>query len=547
MNPFDCFSPTDGCWCGSGDTYGNCHGLDRRSAPGEAVPGDLPDGSIFLAPRVAVHPSVLTDWIGRAGELLIRAPSDEPSQPPVVVPATAIRLSRVEKREPTLPFAQLAAMRFEQLDALGLGKAESARERLSGLTTDEEDALAHAIIDTASASLARALDQGRSDDRPSTIWVGADAPLVTMRKTLLWADHYVVADKVADGLLRSPGNPARFQEDFLELLRLRPLLEAGVVVAIPEDLVTVATNDKVIELTEADLSDRQLMSWVTSQLLIEGPTARSALFVRPRDGVDLDEEGFFLHGRINPESLDEDTGIFETMMLGRFDPTFDYSPWIDHCRNQAAARFVQQANFHLAVADILGGRFVTASPFKARLLARRGRLSAPAAAVWADMPVPRDGDVAAIARALREDEAVEALRAKVRRAFRRIESAAPEQQICEVEDFAAELDEAATALKKTISTERRWQAVVPGALTAVSVALAGGGSLEATALGGLSGLGQTLLPYVGTARNRRRQGVFAWLLARGKDGSPQGRSGAHAGDGFYHLTFDEPPLSSSFV
>ena len=106
----------------------------------------------------------------------------------------------------------------------------------------------------------------------------------------------------------------------------------GFVACVPKDLAVVLTNDIVIQTTEADLTRTDILNWVMGELQIEGPTAREALFLRARDGLGPDDETFFLHGRIDPTSLDDESRTFSTRMLGPYDPSFDYGPWIDQCR-----------------------------------------------------------------------------------------------------------------------------------------------------------------------------------------------------------------------
>ncbi len=148
-----------------------------------------------------------------------------------------------------------------------------------------------------------------------------------------------------------------------------------------------------------------------------------------------------------------------------------------------------------------------------------------------------------MARVIQEDEAVEALRGSVRRTFKQIEGGSPDEKVRQTQDLAEDLAEQACALKIAMTCERRWQ-TLGTALTALSVGLTATGPLGVLA-GGLASAA-SLTTYLASSRNRRLQPAFAWLLAQREAPRAQGRENDEQ-SGFYHLTFDDPPLSSEFV
>ena len=75
------------------------------------------------------------------------------------------------------------------------------------------------------------------------------------------------------------------------------------------------------------------------------------------------------------------------------------------------ASIVQNVNTQVAVADALNADWVTTSPFKQRLLARRGaQVASPQAPIRANVPQLSGASAVALARVAAADETVAALR-----------------------------------------------------------------------------------------------------------------------------------------
>jgi hypothetical protein len=92
-----------------------------------------------------------------------------------------------------------------------------------------------------------------------------------------------------------------------------------------------------------------------------------------------DRVGRGIVGRII--AAEESTRHVLTQMLGPYDPGFDYGPWIAQTRREYIASVVQAVNKQVAVADAFSADWVTTSPFKRRLLMRRGGTPASAQAL----------------------------------------------------------------------------------------------------------------------------------------------------------------------
>ncbi len=177
------------------------------------------------------------------------------------------------------------------------------------------------------------------------------------------------------------------------------------------------------QATETDLADHELVAWLKIQMVVEGPTAGEALSARIRD--EPHAERFLLYGRIDPDSVDDDQHTFRTSMLNPYDPSFDYSEWIDQSMRQTAARLLQDINLNLTIGEVLGGYYLMRAPLRARLLERRGdpTHSPRSSLVWAEVPILSTAPPSAIAAVAQDDETVAGVRASVRHAFRGVNGA----------------------------------------------------------------------------------------------------------------------------
>jgi hypothetical protein len=220
----------------------------------------------------------------------------------------------------------------------------------------------------------------------------------------------------------------------------------------------------------------------------------------------------YFHSHIDPGALDESRRLVHTQFLGDYRPDFDYGPWIAQTRRQVVAGLVQECNRSIAVAQTFGGHAVTRAPFRARLLHRKSAAPAdPASALlWADVPWLPHTPPRRLAEIASQDDAVEALRARTRRAFDRVRG---DQFASAAESLAGELDEAARELEHEIRTTRSWALVRPTPFLALSVAL-GATTGPVGALSALAGVVGSTLPVAGQLRAQRRHPAFALVMAK---------------------------------
>ncbi|WP_433321381.1 hypothetical protein ACQP0U_11890 [Micromonospora sp. CA-269861] len=290
--------------------------------------------------------------------------------------------------------------------------------------------------------------------------------------------------------------------------RLRPLIEAGVVIPVPTELALAARGQAVQRTTAGDLSNTDITEWVRSQLIFEGPTAREALFVTARDDIEQFPK-FWLYSHIDrsgPEVVDAN-GRFRTQLLKKYDPDHDYRPWMKLVSDQATAYYVQRLNERLLTGDLFAADYLTRSPFEARLLRLKGgEMTSPAhAALWANVPVLPEADPRVLARAAAEDEAVEDLRVQIRSALHAARTIGEKADA--LSNLADQLAHAGRQLDRAVRTERRWQVIGPAIAGAGALALGAAGGLPGIAAGALSMAG-SLLPYIAARRNRQHRAAF---------------------------------------
>jgi len=269
------------------------------------------------------------------------------------------------------------------------------------------------------------------------------------------------------------------------------------------------------QLTAADLTNPTLVAWVRSQLIVEGPTAREALFVRAADDLAQEAASFWLHGRIDRNSLDAETGRFTTLMLQPYDPEFNYEPWINQVRDSAISKLVQRSHERVVAADVFGSEYVSASLFEARLLRTRepnARIGPAQAALWADipeLPTLRSPD---LAKLLKNEDAIEDLRRQVRASLKT--ARADGENIDAITELAHQLEAASHNVHKASISNLTWKLVVPGGLSGASVTIGGiTGGLIAAGVGALGALA-TLAPFLGDRLNARREAAYVFVAAR---------------------------------
>ncbi|MFE7845889.1 hypothetical protein ACFUTX_11945 [Microbacterium sp. NPDC057407] len=347
--------------------------------------------------------------------------------------------------------------------------------------------------------------------RPTIVYNEELPPAAFVQRTVLLADHVLVPDRLF-GLLGGEPTRRRVREASLEELEHAALLASGHVIPIPAGAALAEAAAEADEVTASDLANQAIVEFVQSQLVLEGPTAREALLVNAKDDFSYGPH-FWFFSRIDRDTLTSD-GRFEGSMLQSYDPDFDYGPWIEQVRSDAIGRYVQRTAHRLAVADALAADYVAASPFEARMLARRS-LPLPknvaAASVWADVPTLRGLNANDLVRLLSQDEAVEDLRYQVRLAVAEAPDLAAQADA--IADITADIDHASKVLERRMRTERTYSGIAPLLLSGAGLVVGSAGGLPGLAsavIGGLAGL----VPYVGARRNTRRDAAYLFVQSR---------------------------------
>jgi hypothetical protein len=443
----------------------------------------------------------------------IYGPSEKPEQRPITVSSLAEQLSRVMMPGPTLRLDQIAVERFDGIDALGLGSddAQYLERRLTQLSDGDRSALAATLFTAARSTLDRLTANASAHEPPTALWTPHGEPARVVGQTLLWADHYLVADATLEALLqvRDPGKLERLASPLAREARLRPLLETGVLALVPEQTAHVLVAEDAYASAEESLKTESLITWLMSELQVDGPSEREVIFISPRDSVG--QEQVFFHAHIEGHDDEGDSlRVRSSMLHHSYDSGYDYGPWIEHTKRQAVAQHLQDMEFAIATARALGGHVLATTPFEGRLLARRGHPESPAGPlIWADIPSLPRADPATLARVAAEEETVEALRRTVRRGM-----AASEQTggVAAAKELAEQLREDAAVLERAIKSERRWKLVAPAVLGVAGIALGavtGPVGAAAAGLGALAGLA----PLRSDHAARRQQAAYALYLA----------------------------------
>lgn len=399
---------------------------------------------------------------------------------------------------------------------LGRLRVEVMR-RLAVLPADESepsDDVKRGIFDLAAESLRTVGAIAAQTPKPSIMWNEELDPASFLGRTLLLADHVAMGDEVFQALLRRASNIS-LRRAAERQLGIAKLLEAGVVILVPAGVAMAVSGSSAIGLTELDLKDAALVSWVRDQLILEGPTAREALFVRAADDLSTHPDKFWLHGHIDAESVKEDDRTFSTRLLQPYDPFYDYGPWIRQVEDSAVSYYVQRTNERFVTADVFGAEYVSASLFETRLIARgrRGRDSGAAqAAVWADIPLLPQLSGPDLLKLIQHEDAVDDLRRQVRASLGIART--PGDQTDALTDLAHELEASSHRLEKSVQSDRWWQLAIPGGLGAASLVLGSlsGGLLPIAA--GAVGLLGSVAPFLGARVNVRREAAYLFVAAR---------------------------------
>lgn len=502
MDPLSPLGRNEDCWCGSGRKYKRCHGNHRpASQPGAPVPEDPDDGTYISPGSVLAHDAMsIPD-----GGAPLTMPTGEPTAKPITYTSWDQELVAVAKTsDPPLRLRDLGRLRVEVMRHIAAHPADES---------EPADEIKQGLFHLAAESLRTVNALAATDPKPSILWNEELDPAAFIGRTLLLADHVAMPDGVFEALLRR-GTNRSLSRAAVKQLAIAELIEAGLVIPVPVGVAMAVNGAGAAALTALDLKGPSLVSWVRDQLIMEGPTAREALFVRVADDLSTVAEKFWLHGHIDAESLTAD-GRFTTKMLQHYDPGYDYGPWIKQVSDDAVSYYVQRTNERLVTADVFGAEFVSASMFEARLLARnkRGRDSGPAhAAVWADVPQLPDLAGRDLVKVIQNEDAVEDLRRQVRASL--VTARTPGERTDALTALAHELEGASRRLERTARSDRAWQAAVPAGLGVASLVLGAiSGGLLPVAAGAL-GVAGGIAPYLGARINARREAAYLFVTAR---------------------------------
>lgn len=502
VNPLAPFVRQEPCWCGSSKTYRLCHKKwsQAQSPPGAPVPADNAE-VIYLSPSVSMSKSLLPNLMPSGAPLTLPSETLTPEPP---------RLSGIEH---SLADFDTEAAPLSPED-VGLHRV-FLLDRLSHLPETEDQVppeIVEGIIRTSLLAWQTAQSLALSQPRPSVLWNEEFDPLAFISKTILLSDYVLSPDKLVELVLKGAtthevATLARSE------LRLRPLTETGHILMIPSGLGRFLSSGILQEMTRVDLENKALIDFVENQLVVEGPTAREVLFVRAVDDVQVNPHIWF-YGRIQTDSVDQEDRTFNTRLLGEYESQHDYDPWIEQVKRQAIVKYIQRTTERLAVSELVGAEYVATSPFEARLLRHRAPSSvagAASASVWADVPALSDLRSKDLARILKNDEAVEDLRSRVRLA---IGSASDfSEQVQAVQELTAEIEHATQKLERKMRTERAYSAVVPALTGGAGILIGATTGLPGVAAGLLGTLG-AVAPYVGAWKENRREAPYVFLSAR---------------------------------
>jgi hypothetical protein len=477
-NPLRNFARNEPCWCASGQKYKGCHLIRHLSAPGAATPPDT-DDAIFVSPDTALSRDALT-MPSESVPILTQHPS--PQAAPVTVDEAVRGLAAIEPTSQPLHHRDIGPLRFALLDIHGITDASAVR------AGDHDQVLERLIPDLASGALqiARATLDRLAADRTS-----AELPVVLhsdhgeirriVGQTLLWADHYLTADRVAAAAAAGRDDISSYRAPVADLLNLRPLIEAGIVVPVFIDLAVALIDTEIDTMVAVDLADPQYVAWAERQIVLEGPTAREAAFVHVIDDYPHDD-WIYLHSPIEPVSAgqaDDEPLLVRSGLLNPYDPEYDYGPWLATVKRQAVAKLTQDLDIDLAVSAAFGADLLTSSPFRARALRRLpGSLVRPSdydisGAAWADVPWLPDAPAELLLKIARSEPRVEDLRRAMATALRTVGNGDVAASAQAVADAAGDLRSAASRLSRDLRRKSAIDLAVPTGLATGSVLVAG--------------------------------------------------------------------------
>ncbi|GAA1573327.1 SEC-C domain-containing protein [Leucobacter aridicollis] len=502
MDPLAPFDRQEHCWCGSGKTYRLCHKQlsKAQSVPGEPVPADN-EGKLFLSPKVSMDRALIPKLFPAGTPL--RLPPENLSPTPTRYSALDEGLSTFKSDEAPLSPQDAGGHRVFLL------------ERLAELPETDEAVhpeIAESIVHTSLLAWQTAQSLAKLEPKPTVLWNEDLDPLVFISRTILLSDHVLTPDRLIT-LVANAATSREIAKTARAELQYRHLSESGRILMVPSGLGRFLNDEMLQESTRRDLSNARLVDFVASQLVVEGPTARDALFIRAIDDVAKNPFMWF-HGRIQKPEDDAEDGRFSTRFLGDYDAQYDYSAWIAQCTREAVSRYVQRTTERLGVSELIGAEYVATTPFEARLLRHRSpdaNAGIGSASVWAEIPTLTDLHSRDLAKLLDNDEAVEDFRERIRLAM--ATSSEFLGQIQAVQSAAAGIESAAKKLERNMKTNRVYSGILPalaGGLGVVIGSTAGPLGTAGALLAGAAGL----TPYFGTRKTQMREAPYLFLTAQ---------------------------------
>lgn len=109
-----------------------------------------------------------------------------------------------------------------------------------------------------------------------------DPPATFIGRTILLADHVLTPDRILAAASHRTTNAALRHLARTELRR-EGLIRTGRVISVPSGPALATGGDAAYEAARLDLTNAELTDFIRDQLVIEGPTAREALFVNAKD------------------------------------------------------------------------------------------------------------------------------------------------------------------------------------------------------------------------------------------------------------------------
>lgn len=509
----------DRCWCGSRKKYKSCHGaVGPRHPPGTPLPED-PPGKLWLAPDVLVDIDALETSIPGGTPLVL--PEEQPRARAESIDRTTARLAAAEPFT-TVSLVDLAHRRDELLSAYGLNEPDRLDARVAELRGRDLEDLQYGVLQLARSTLERLIELDRSTDPPAVVRSEAIPSAELVGRTLLWADHYLVPDKLADAMTLEQPQPEVLKQAISRWHAERPLALLGLVVPVFDRLVLALTGPMVTASTQKVLDERDVLDWVEQQIIVHGPSAREVIFLETQDDIERQPYMCF-YGRLVPDGtrdLAEREGTFSMRMLGSYDPAFDYGPWIRQERQNISRRLIQDVVREAKLSETLGGTYVTNSLFRARLLDQISMSRPIGATMWADVPALPSADAELLAKIAGQEESVAALRRTVGRTLRSVEAASGREQVDKVRNLIDELDDRTHEVEARIRSDRTWdrlQAALAGGAIAVGGVLAGPGGAASASLAAAGVIGRA---FKRESDMRHFDAYVFWLAERAL--KPQG-------------------------